>query len=420
MSSERENEEYKDDEIIGSDDKIIDDDNYYGQEELVRMSSNINSMYITRTVEDLLKELNQGLYIIPAFQRRYVWKKKKVAELAFSLIKNIPIPALYVYIKGEKRYVLDGQQRLISLFLYFNDLEYSSSDNEIDFGTVSKISNELRLLENIERQKLTVDEKRKMKELKTKLNKFHMRRCDYSIVASEGEAKITFGSFDPRIQKFLWSQQLHITLLECKDKEPNKTYAYLFKTLNTSGKKLGSQEIRNGVYWETYLYKKLLEINKNETWRKIYGNISIYSKDIEILLKALALRHYSYLVKDKNGDDAVKIAHPNFSWSRIIEEYSRYSVSHDVAEEIEELEKFLDCIHLDGQLSQKASLKKAAFEAAFVACSLSKMKWDLCKLETEWFEKLYTRFEKIESNKTSVEKRLTVAYLIARDNNGTI
>ena len=103
-----------------------------------------------------------------------------------------------------------------------------------------------------------------------------------------------------------------------------------------------------------------------------------------------------------------------------MEEYSKYSVSHNVAKEIEELEMFLGCIQIDGQLRQKAVMKKAAFEAAFVACSLSKIDWEACRFETEWFENLYKRFEKIESNKTSVEKRLTAAYLLVRNNNGTI
>lgn len=414
-------EEYKDDEVIGADENDSDDKENYNQEDLVRMSSNVRSVYISTTVAQFLHEINSGLYVIPAFQRRYVWNKKKVAQLAFSLIKNVPIPAFYVYIDGDKRYVLDGQQRLISLFLYFNDLEHSGSDNEIEFGVISEINNELRKLEKNESvEKLSSEQKKRVSELKKILRDHKMRRCNYSIKANEGEATITFGGFEKRIQDFLLSQELHIILLECKDKEPNKTYAYLFNILNTAGKRLGSQEIRNGVYWETDLYKKLFKINKNETWRKIYGNVSVYSKDVEILLKALALLHFSQPGINNKGNEVIIIKHTNFSWRKIIEDYSAYAVTNDVSEEIEQLEKFIGCIQLNERMQQIASLKKAAFEAAFVACTLSKVDWEHCTFDNNWFENLYSKLGKIESNKRSVESRLTEAYRIVREDNGII
>lgn len=71
-------------------------------------------------VESVINSLESGFYVIPKFQRRFVWKKEQVANLALSIIKDVPIPPLYLYLGDNKRHViLDGQQRATAIFLYF-------------------------------------------------------------------------------------------------------------------------------------------------------------------------------------------------------------------------------------------------------------------------------------------------------------
>ena len=98
-------------------------------------------------VESLLSSLVSGYYLIPKFQRKYIWKKKQVSNLALSLIKDVPIPPFYLYVNNRKKHViLDGQQRVTSLFLYFNDLWYEGTDeyHRLDFCSIDVKNNELR------------------------------------------------------------------------------------------------------------------------------------------------------------------------------------------------------------------------------------------------------------------------------------
>ncbi|MFQ6071333.1 MAG: DUF262 domain-containing protein, partial [Methanosarcinales archaeon] len=60
---------------------------------------------------------------IPELQREFVWSSNQVKELAESIYKNYPIGSITLYklpvdwIKKERYWILDGQQRLLSLTL---------------------------------------------------------------------------------------------------------------------------------------------------------------------------------------------------------------------------------------------------------------------------------------------------------------
>lgn len=64
--------------------------------------------------------LEKGDYVIPDFQRMYRWSESQAEELAISLVRGMPIPPIYCYRNDEQQIVvLDGQQRILSLYLYF-------------------------------------------------------------------------------------------------------------------------------------------------------------------------------------------------------------------------------------------------------------------------------------------------------------
>ena len=68
----------------------------------------------------MMNGVEDGIYEIPKFQRFYKWDTYKAEELAASLVRGMPIPPIYVYRNDEGVLrILDGQQRVISLFLYF-------------------------------------------------------------------------------------------------------------------------------------------------------------------------------------------------------------------------------------------------------------------------------------------------------------
>ena len=102
------------------------------------------------TIKKLLARISSGDIRIPAFQRDFVWEPEQVAFLLDSIYKEFPIGTVILW-KTDKRlntekklgvfelpepqkdypvnYVLDGQQRLTSLFSVFqNELEPTSNE----------------------------------------------------------------------------------------------------------------------------------------------------------------------------------------------------------------------------------------------------------------------------------------------------
>ncbi|MEV0803449.1 DUF262 domain-containing protein [Kribbella sp. NPDC050281] len=92
------------------------------------------------SIQDAITRLLQGTIRIPGFQRKFVWPPNKAAQLMDSIYKQYPIGSLLLWrtssrLRSENRlgvfdlpepekqwpvdYVLDGQQRLTSIFTTF-------------------------------------------------------------------------------------------------------------------------------------------------------------------------------------------------------------------------------------------------------------------------------------------------------------
>jgi len=103
-------------------------------------------------IDKIINRINSGDIRIPAFQRAYVWKQNQILELLDSVIKNYPIGSVLLWSTSEKlrhtrniagynipetseeypvNYVLDGQQRISSIYATFSD------KTEQDIGTAN-------------------------------------------------------------------------------------------------------------------------------------------------------------------------------------------------------------------------------------------------------------------------------------------
>jgi hypothetical protein len=93
-------------------------------------------------IDKIITRVNSGDIRIPAFQRAYVWKQEQILDLMDSIIKNYPIGSILLWSTSEKlrhtrniagysipdnpdeypvNYVLDGQQRISSIYATFSD-----------------------------------------------------------------------------------------------------------------------------------------------------------------------------------------------------------------------------------------------------------------------------------------------------------
>lgn len=107
-----------------------------------------------KEVEDLIPELESGKYLLPSFQRSWAWDEDDVKDLIDSIVNNYPIGTIILWKPShssprgvdpfskplmdlkdkdpnEVYYVIDGQQRLTSLLLLFNNWSIKRSGQEI-------------------------------------------------------------------------------------------------------------------------------------------------------------------------------------------------------------------------------------------------------------------------------------------------
>lgn len=102
-----------------------------------------------------MNEIEKGTIKIPQFQRDFVWSKEKSASLLDSIVKGYPVGTFILWKTKEElrsirnigglslpptphgdyiEYVLDGQQRLTSLFACLKGLRIPREDHEDDFS----------------------------------------------------------------------------------------------------------------------------------------------------------------------------------------------------------------------------------------------------------------------------------------------
>jgi hypothetical protein len=199
-------------------------------------------------VESLVKRLRKKEIIIPPFQRNYVWSIKQASRLIESLLLGLPVPGIFLAKedKSNKSLVVDGQQRLKSLqFFYdgfFNPKEDSSTKKVFKLADVQ--------------------------------NPFVGK---------------TYEALDEKDRIQLDTSIIHATIIKQESPPNDDTSVYhVFERLNSGGKKLVPQEIRTAVSHGPFI-ELLKQLNKNPTWRAIYGKESPRLKDQELVLRFLAL-----------------------------------------------------------------------------------------------------------------------------------
>ena len=263
--------------------------------------------------------------------------------------------------------------------------------------------------------------KEERKELYATLKeKYELVDTKYEVSGKHGQKRdITFAKLQDREKRFVKRKPLQFAVVQCSNgEETQKFYTMVFKMLNSGGKNLGPQEIRNGLYWKTQLYKGLFEINEsNILWRNIYGNISLYSKDVELLLKMLSLNYFTVI----NDEQKININFDRtFNWANIMDDYSKESKKwtvQKVDKELLSIDSFLKAIDLDVDAKK---CKKAVLEAVFVAINKLNLSLDNShKIKMSWLVELSENEEifgdgKVLSNKNSVETRLTKTLPLVR------
>lgn len=191
---------------------------------------------------------------IPDFQREFVWSIKQSSLLIESFLIGLPVPPVFFYIDDKnKNLVIDGQQRLLSVFFFFEG--YFGYENEKGKRQTFRLSG--------------LNEK----------NPFYNKR---------------FIDLDEKDRRKLETSVLRaINIRQLAPKDQSTSVYHIFERLNTGGTPLKAQEIRNCVFRGDFL-NKLRELNEDKNWRSILGKklIDKHQNDVELLLRAFGLCHH--------------------------------------------------------------------------------------------------------------------------------
>lgn len=198
----------------------------------------------------LFNKWKKGKLILqPDFQRQFVWDKKKASRLIESVLLQVPLPIIYLAEDEDgKEYVIDGQQRLTSLFSFING---KFPDNESDFKLTG----------------LTV-----YSELNRK----------------------TFSEIDEKLQDKI--QSYAVRTITIKKESDHDIRFEIFERLNTGSVPLNDMEIRNCVFRGPYI-ELLKELASDKDFRLIMGLDGYHPrmKDIELILRFASFYHFTYL-----------------------------------------------------------------------------------------------------------------------------
>ena len=150
------------------------------------------------SVYELLRKYRQGKLVLDiSFQRRRVWSEKQKCELIESIFMGLPLPIFYFKQLDNSRYVVvDGKQRLSTLFEYLEDKFALKNLKILDFLNTKKFS-----------------------DLEKEFGIYQSQLEDYQVYS-------------------------HVIL----PPTPDKVIFDVFDRVNRGGTKLNKQEIRNALY----------------------------------------------------------------------------------------------------------------------------------------------------------------------------
>lgn len=218
------------------------------------ISYQINTFPADFTLEVLHQKWRNDDFEIPPFQRGYVWKQPQASKLIESFLLGLPVPPIFLFTSKDdaRQLVVDGQQRLKTIFYYFD-------------GTFGE----------------PIGDKKTVFRLKglSEESPFYNR---------------TFEELTERDQRRLKNAVLRSFIIQQLDPNDDTSVYHVFERLNTGGTALSNQEVRNCVYRGSF-NDLLHQLNIHPSWRTLLGAPKPDSrkKDIELILRFFSLLDYT-------------------------------------------------------------------------------------------------------------------------------
>ena len=234
---DHENVPYEDEEALSRSEGVEDDTE---GESTSKASYSIRSYGADYTVDSLVKRMDTGAFIVPEFQRRFIWSRTHASRFIESLLMGLPVPGIFLYKRPHdgKHLVIDGQQRLKTLQSFYKGV---------------------------------------------------FREAKFRLVGvREPWSGQTYDELDPDDQLRLDDSIIHAVIFSQENpRDTIDSIHFVFERINSGGIRLSAQEIRNCIA-EGEFTRLTAELNQHESWRHLYGKPSPRSKDQELITRVLA------------------------------------------------------------------------------------------------------------------------------------
>lgn len=205
-----------------------------------------------RSIQELYSRYVEGdLILQPDFQRYYVWDDKKASLLIESVLLEVPLPIFYLAEESKGKFtVIDGQQRLVSLFRFLSPMKLGNQE-------ISQLK--LRGFEILT----------------------NLIGCYFKELPPELRKKFT---------------QSTVRVIEIRAESHPDVKFEIFERLNTGAVKLNDQELRNCIYRGRYnIFLK--ELAEDKDFLGLIGLKAPHPRMVEreLLLRFIAFHNNTYL-----------------------------------------------------------------------------------------------------------------------------
>ncbi|NQD69985.1 DUF262 domain-containing protein [Sphingobacterium shayense] len=219
---------------------------------------NITSWGADMSFRELISMYEDDELLKPELQRKYVWDKPEASRFIESILLGLPIPSIFLAnTPDNNKLIIDGYQRIMTVYDFVKKGVFSKDGKAFKLTNTDKINYRWR-----------------------------------------GKSFNELSEFE---QKKIRQTTIHAIIFEQKQpKDSDSSLFQIFERINTSGKVLKPQEIRNCVY-QGKLNTLLFQLNQYYNWRNLYGTELEDPRmlDLEFILRFFALGGQDLRKQDK-------------------------------------------------------------------------------------------------------------------------
>ena len=336
---------------------------------------NITSFGTDLSFREIINMYEEGDLEKPELQRHYVWDKKEASRFIDSILLGLPVPSIFLAkTEDDRRLIVDGYQRIMTVYDFVQRGVFGGDGKSFDLAKSEVINKRWR-----------------------------------------GK---TFKELTDSEQRKIRNTPIHAIVFEQKEPSNDDSGMYqIFERINTSGRSLRPQEIRNCVNHGAF-NNLITELNENKKWRMIYTptnpNIDSRMADLELILRLFAFSYISKMDEIKtNQINLVKFLNSFMSKNKNFEFLSKNQCEGIFNALIEFFSKsfdnnlFRNGKQINSEFDFAKKINPAIFDSVCAATVFCLNKDKLKDFETKDLKAKYIELLKNEDYQKAISQRTT-------------